>query len=139
MINIKSQKGITMVSLVIAIVILLILSGTAIYNLNLSNGTGRYNNMVADIKLLSDKTLVYYNKYGEIPKTDRENREINLNNEEYYEIDLSKLEGITLNYGKEYGQEEQITNSSDVYVINSNLNIYYLKGIEKSGEIYHEK
>lgn len=137
MINIKSQKGITMVSLVIAIVVLLILSGTAIYNLNLSNGTGRYNNMVADIKLLSDKTLVYYNKYGEIPKTDKNS--ININNEEYYELDISKLEGITLNYGKEYGQEGTLTTSSDVYVINSNLNIYYLKGIEKSGEIYHEK
>lgn len=135
MINIKSQKGITMVSLVIAIVVLLILSGTAIYNLNLSNGTGRYNNMVADIKLLSDKTLVYYNKYGEIPKTDKNS--ININNEEYYELDISKLEGITLNYGKEYGQEGVLTISSDVYVINSNLNIYYLKGIEKSGEIYH--
>lgn len=137
MINIKSQKGITMVSLVIAIVILLILSGTAIYNLNLSNGAGRYNNMIADIKLLNDKALVYYNKYGEIPKTNRSS--ININGEEYYELDISKLEEITLNYGKEYGQEGPLTTSSDVYVINSNLNIYYLKGVEKSGEIYHEK
>lgn len=138
MINIKSQKGITMISLVIAIVILLILSGTAIYNLNLSNGVGRYNNMVADIKLLNDKTLVYYNKYGEIPKTNRSS--ININGEEYYELDISKLEGITLNYGKEYGQVGTLTSSSDVYVINeSTLNVYYLKGVEKSGEIYHEE
>lgn len=137
MINIKSKKGITMISLVITIVILLILSGTAIYNLNLSNGVGRYNNMIADIKLLNDKVLVYFNKYGEIPKTARE---INIiNNETYYEIDLSKLEGITLNYGKDYGEEISLTNSSDVYLVNSNLNVYYLKGVEKSGEIYHEK
>lgn len=137
MIKIKSQKGITMVSLIITIIILLILSGTAIYNLNLSNGVARYNNMVADIKLLNDKTLVYYNKYGEIPKTDKNS--ININNEEYYELDISKLEGITLNYGKEYGQGGELTTSSDIYVINSNLNIYYLKGVEKTGEIYHEK
>lgn len=137
MINIKSKKGITIVSLVIAIVILLILSGTTIYNLNLSNGVSRYNNMIADIKLLNDKALIYFNKYGEIPKTDRK-IEIK-NNEEYYEVDLSKLEGITLNYGKDYGQEGNLTNSSDVYVINSNLNVYYLKGVEKAGEMYHEK
>ncbi len=137
MIKIKSQKGITMVSLIITIIILLILSGTAIHNLNLSNGVARYNNMVADIKLLNDKTLVYYNKYGEIPKTDKNS--ININNEEYYELNISKLEGITLNYGKEYGQEGDLTTSSDIYVINSNLNIYYLKGVEKTGEIYHEK
>lgn len=136
MINIKSQKGITMVSLVIAIIILLILSGTAIYNLNLSNGAARYNNMVADIKLLKDKTLMYFNKYGETPNT---NRKISIGGIEYYEVDLSKLEDITLNYGSDYGKQDSLTNSSDVYLINSNLNIYYLKGVEKSGEIYHEK
>ena len=40
------------------------------------------------------------------------------------QIDLSKLYNITLNYGEDYGKELEI--SSDVYLINSNLNIYYL-------------
>lgn len=136
MTSIISNKGITIITLVITVVILLILSGTAIYSLNLSNEVGRYNNMIADIRLLNDKTLVYFNKYGEIPRT---NRKTQINNEEYFEIDLEKLEGLTLNYGNDYGKDGKLTASSDVYLINSSLNIYYLKGIEKSGRIYHEK
>lgn len=129
MINMKSQKGITMVSLVITIIILLILSGTAIYNMNLSNGAARYNNMVADITLLEDKILVYYNKYGETPKLEN-----GITRDSYYEIDLSKLENITLNYGTKYNGD-----NNDVYLVNDNLEVYYLKGVEKAGEIYHEK
>ena len=92
--------------------------------------------MVSDIKLLNDKILVYYNKYEEIPKTDRE---ITINGTLYYEIDLSKIEGLTLNYGNEYGETVELSNSSDVYVVDESLNVYYLQGVEKSGEIYHMK
>ena len=136
MINIKEKNGITLISLVVTIVVLLILGGTAIYNYNLSNQVSVYNKLVADIKLLEDKTVIYYNKYGDIPKTDRN---IHIGGVEYYEIDLSKLSNITLNYGKDYKGSDNLSNSSDVYLINSNLNIYYLKGIEKDGEIYHVK
>lgn len=136
MINIISNKGITMVSLVITIVLLSILTGTITYNISLSNGLEEYNNMIADINLLKDKIIIYHNKYGEIPVT---NRKFNLNETEYKEIDLKKLENITLNYGDEYGQEKDLTTNSDVYLIDSNLNIYYLKGIKKSGEIYHKQ
>lgn len=136
MINIKSNRGITVVSLVITIVVLLILSGTAIYNVKMSKDVGKYNKMVADIELLNDKILIYYNKYNDIPTT---TREFNVDENEYHEIDLSKLEGLTLNYGNEYGKAEELTSSSDVYLVNSNLNIYYLKGIEKSGQVFHER
>ena len=135
MINIKSKKGITLATLVITVIILLILSGTAIYNAGSTSDAGRYNNMVADIKLLKDEVLIYYNKYGEIPKT---NKEIVIDDIVYYEIDLSKLENLTLNYGSDYGEEGELSDSSDVYLVSSNLHIYYLKGIEKSGETYHE-
>jgi len=136
MINIESKKGITLVSLVVTVILLLILSGVSISNLNLSNEIGKYNNMVSDIKLLEDKALIHYNKYKEIPKT---SRTINVNGTEYYEIDLSKLENLTLNYGDEYGETSELTNSSDIYLINSSLSVYYLKGTRKNGEIYHVK
>lgn len=136
MININSEKGITIVSLVITVIILLILSSTAIYNLNSSKGLGKYKKMIADIKLLNDKTLMYFNKYNQIPTT---SRTINIDGTIYYEIDLSKLQGLTLNYGSDYGEKTDLNNSSDVYLINSNLSIYYLKGIEKSGQIYHKE
>lgn len=134
MINRKSKKGITLISLVITIVILLILSGTVIYSLNVSNGIDRYNKMVADIKLLNDKVHLFFNKYDETPVT---TRTINIDNMDYYEIDLLKLENLTLNYGSDFGKEGELTIFSDVYLVNSNLNVYYLKGIEKSGQLYH--
>ena len=97
--KINSNKGITIVSLVITIVLLFILTGTIIYGINLSNNRSYYNKMVADINLLKDKNLVYYNKYNEIPKTVRT---ISINETQYWEIDLSKLDNITLNYGRGY-------------------------------------
>lgn len=135
MINIKSKNGITIVSLVITIIILLIISTTIVYNVNSSNKVSGYNNMVADIKLLEDKILIYFNKYGEIPKT---SRTINIDNIEYYEIDLSKLENITLSYGKDYNSSDELTENSDVYVVNDSLNVYYLIGVNLSGTRYHE-
>jgi len=136
MINIKENTGITLVSLIVTIIILLILTGTMIYNFSMSNETTYYNKMVSDIKLLNDKILVYYNKYEEIPKTDRT---ININGVIYYEINLEKLDNLTLNYGEDYGKTGELTNSADVYLVNDNLNVYYLEGVEKSGEIYHMK
>ena len=70
--KINSKKGITLVSLVISIIILLILSTISIYGIRSSNNISPYNNMIADINLLEDKILVYYNKYSEIPKTSEE-------------------------------------------------------------------
>jgi len=139
MINIKSKKGITLITLVITVIVLLILSGTVIYNSKSTNDVGKYNNMVADIELLNDKILVYYNKYGEVPVTKRvwERNVEGVGNVKYYEVDLAKLENLTLHYGKDYGKTEELTEESDVYLVNSNLHVYYLKGVESKGETYH--
>ncbi len=52
----------------------------------------------------------------------------------YYVIDLSLLDNLTLNYGKDY----QIDGALDAYVINEDSHvIYHLKGIEYKGELYH--
>lgn len=132
---IRTQKGITIVSLIITVIILLILSATVAYNINYSNKAVGYNNMIADIKLLEDKILVYYNKYGEVPKT---SRAIDIDNMEYYEIDLSKLDNITLMYGKDYNKSGKLQDAPDVYLVNNSLEVYYLRGMELSGEIHHQ-
>ena len=135
MINLKNNKGITLVTLVITVIVLTIITGVTINGVTTSNEASRYNKMNADIKLLKDKILVYYNKYNEIPIT---NREITINDIQYKEIDLSKLDSITLNYGKDYGKEDGlIDDESDVYVINDDMNIYYLKGVKMDGQKEH--
>ena len=129
--KIKSNKGITMIALVTTIIIMLILLGVSINGINISNNAVPYNNMVADITLLEEKLLLYYNRYKEIPKTEMAKQ---IDGVQYYEIDLSKLENVTLNYGIKYDGDEE-----DIYLVNDNLKVYYLKGIQKSGTIYHNK
>lgn len=118
--KLKSEKGITLVALVITIVILLILTGVTITGINTSNNIVPYNNMIADITLLEEKISMYYNKYGEIPIL-QDGIERQIDAETYYEIDLSKLQGITLNYGTKYNGDEE-----DVYLVNNNLEVCYL-------------
>lgn len=130
MIKIKNQKGITIVSLVMTVIILTILSTIAISTVKSSNNVGPYNKMIADINLLEDKLLIYYNKNGEIPV--KENTEETINDTIYMQIDISKLENITLNYGT-------TNEDGDYYLINNSLKVYYKKGMEKSGETYHTK
>ena len=133
--KLNSEKGITIISLIIIIIILLILSGVIIKNVDNSSKVAGYNNMIADISLLEDKLLVYFNKYGEIPKT---TRSININAKDYYEIDLLKLDNITLNYGQKYGKtDELVIDKSDVYVVNDALEVYYVQGINLYGERYY--
>lgn len=125
--RIKSSKGITIVALIVTIIIALILSGTIIYTIKTSNDISPYNRMAEDIELLQDKILIYYNKYQEVPK---KGSQFLINGKAYYEIDLSKLGAITLNFGSGVDQD-------DIYLVNNNLEVYYKKGINKNGVIVH--
>ena len=139
---IRKNTGITLIVLVITIIILLILAAVVIYSLNSSPNTSKFNKMKADIDQLHDKILGYNQRYGELPILGRletqplleiigDQRAPN-DSDIYYEIDISKLENLTLSYGnKKYGED-------DIYVVNSTtFNVYYLKGIELEGELFH--
>jgi hypothetical protein len=106
------------------------------------NGTKviKLNNMYKDIEILEDKISIYYLNYGILPqkneKIDFLENSINPNDSEnYYEIDLEKLENLNINYGK------KIEDEKDFYIINEESHtIYYYKGIELNGEkIYSKK
>lgn len=141
----KNQKGITLVSLVITIVLMLIIAGTTVYT---STNRFKINNlkkMQNDIELLNDKISTYYLKYGGIPilkdglytySTLYFDKNANDNNN-YYIIDLAAIGNITLNYGEE-GYNNPNT-SDDVYIINDKTHtVYYVKGIEYTdGKLYH--
>lgn len=145
--KLKSNKGITLVTLIITIVVIFIVAGTTVYTSLDRFEINRYNKMKNDLELLSDKVANYYLKYNSIPVVrDETNSPIlypipefdkNVNdNENYYIIDLSAMEGISLNYGKEGFNNPNA--SDDVYIINeSSHQIYYVKGIEVKGVIYH--
>ena len=133
----KSEKGITMVVLVITIVVMFILASVVISQVNLSSSKNYKKKMDADIDIISEKVLVYNNKFKEVPVTERS---IEISGATFNEIDLNKLDSMSLNYGKEYGENSELEkDKSDVYVINNNLRIIYLKGVSINGTKYYEK
>ena len=141
---IKKNKGITLISLSIAVIILLIITGMILYSAKDSIDIKNLTNMQNDIANLRDKVSLYYLKYGNIPvKTEYEDIS-NLQNGnilgvndtgKFYIIELEKLEGLTLNYGEDY--EIYKTNGytyspdlTDIYIINEDShNIFYVEGI----------
>ena len=146
---IKKQKGITMVSLVITVIILLILTNVLIYNAKDSIYINSLTNIYNDIELLDSKISEYYEEKGKIPAKIKYTNISNLSNVisknndtgEFYVIDLQEMQGITLNYGKDYekikNDTENANKYTDVYIINKNShNIFYVQGvsIEEKGE-----
>lgn len=116
----KSEKGITMVVLIVTIVVIILITGAVIYNISNYTNSNIEANIKADMEMLHDKIVMYYSKYEEIPKTDRSinlyNYSSNDNIEEsedeevyFHEIDLNKLENVTLNYGLEFRWNRRVT------------------------------
>lgn len=146
-VNIKSNKGITMITLIMAIIIMLVISSTLIYNANNGAKIQKLNNMYSDIQVLKDKVDLYYSSYGTLPVlqtqyTNIDNiKEINSNdNDKYYVIDLEMLENITLNYGKAYNdfKNNSSIDTLDVYIVNEQShNIYYVKGVIVDNKTYY--
>lgn len=141
---IKSNNGITLVTLTITVVILLIVTNIIIYNVQDNLGIEKLRNMQKDIEELTDRISIYYAQYGKIPVKIRYTKldEIKasgiiseeIDNGNFYIIDLSAIDNLTLNYGKDYEKldhdSNQIDNLNDLYIINENShNIFYVKGI----------
>ena len=154
----KNQNGVTLTSLVIAVAVILILTGTVIVNVTGNLKMEKLRNMQADIENLRDKVSTYYAQYGKIPAdTSIEYTNINglqsagvisevADTGKFYVLDLSAMENVTLNYGKDYEKirngeattEEQINSLTDLYIINeTSHNIFYVDGIELDGDRYY--
>ena len=149
--KIKTQKGITLVALIITIIVILIITTTVIIGVNEYSNNSALISMQADIEVIKNKAIIYYNDYGEIPVCEEINSTVfgditvytiddisvdggflsvkdNDDGDVYYQIDTSKLNNLTLNFGTE----------DDIYVINSRtLNVYYVNGIESNGTIQY--
>lgn len=145
----KTQNGITLVSLVITIIVMLIVASTTI-NVSLKRfEINNLNKMKNDLELLADKVSNYYLKTGNIPVLlDSSGNKVKYtysvidfdtnssDNGTYYIIDLAAMNGLLLNYGEE-GFKNPNT-SDDVYIINEQSHtIYYVKGMKLDNEIYH--
>lgn len=146
--SVKDEKGITLISVVMAVIIMLIITGMLIYQSNNNIEIKALTNMKNDIELLDGKIKVYYSKYGNIPKLQEyTNTDMIINNasiknpndgDKYYVIDLTSLENVSLNYGKDFENITTNTELTDVYIINEkSQTIYYPKGVEVDGSMYY--
>ncbi len=154
----KKNKGITLVSLSVTVILLIIISSILVIDIQESLDIKNFQKMKSDIELLKDKVLEYYIENGEIPKlclysnTDNIEEKSANDKQEYYVIDLLKLKDISINYGREYDkiseyinsieesniEQEEIAKYTDIYIIDiESFNIYYPKGIKIENTNYY--
>ena len=139
----KQEKGISMIALGITIIILFIVTNVLAYNAEDSMHIKKLTKLYNDIELLREKVSEYYNEYGKIPveikytNTSQLSDVLSEKNDtgDFYVVDIEALEGITLNYGKDYekvkGNIENADSYTDIYIINEKShNIFYAKGVE---------
>lgn len=160
----KNQRGINLITLSVTVIVILILTNIVLYNVKDNLGIQKLKNMQADIENLRDKVSAYDMQYGDIPVyyiQDDDNKKVkveysNISNidviseeeskSNFYVIDLSALDNLTLNYGQDYKKikngvattESQIKQLEDLYIINEDShNIFYVKGILYDGERFY--
>ncbi len=141
---IKKDKGITLISLSIAVIIILTITGMILYSAKDNIYIKNLTNMQNDIANLRDKVSLYYSEYGDIPAQTEYPDITNLENAgvvgvndtgKFLILELERLDGLTLNYGEDYEtyKANGYTYSSDltdIYIINENShNIFYVEGI----------
>ena len=156
--NIMSQnKGITMISVTIIVIVILILTGVLIYDARDSLKVTKLQSMQSDIQNLRDKINNYYAQYGQIPARIKYTNTDNIgkimttgvispkiDTGDFYIIELSSLENLTLNYGEDYKNitnattESEASQYEDIYIINeTSQNIFYVEGIQVDGEWFY--
>ena len=155
----KKEKGIALITLVVAILMMLIISSVIIFNTTSHIKMQNLNNMYNDINLLSEKVFLYYSKNKTLPieeqyyvEADVDWRYKNYGNEDeeenrpeyrFYILDLNKIDKnlktpthSMLKYGEYYYDRSK--DDTDVYIINETTHqIYYVKGVEMDKVLYY--
>lgn len=143
--TIGKEKGITLITLIVTVLLLIIVTGTLVMKSHTSLQLSNLTRLQNDIEALNSRIASYYVKNGRLPiyeddvktKSELANvlNDMSINDgDTYYTIDIEELENISLNYGKAY----QSTSATDKYIINEETHlVYYLKGIYYEGKEYH--
>lgn len=139
--NLKSENGITIITLVITIIVMGLISFGIYANMNDISETTKIMNFNNDLSKLKEKTIIYYAQNNKLPIVGSEKTSLNIGStnpddgDKYYEINIDS-DGLNiyndLNYGKKQASDD------DIYIINEKSHtIYYLKGIYYDGSIHY--
>lgn len=120
-ININGKKGITLISMVLTVIVLLIIVGTISYSSRSSFETKRLQDLYSDIDTLYDAVSIYYVKNKTLPvyysnktiagsKVEYQPISFSEKNDKYtyYIIDITKLNNIVLNNKNNVPTEKKI-------------------------------
>lgn len=152
----RNQKGITLVALMVTVIILMIIGAVGINTSVERSKANSLKRLFTDIEYLDDRISDYYLKYKKLPVVENDQgQEIVANtiytgfdeelvNSNTRIIDLSKLDNISLTYGKDFNNvisnTELTVDNTDIYVIDvETFQIIYLKGITYNKKTYYTK
>ncbi len=148
----KNNRGVSLISLVITVIVLIILSNIVIYEARDNLKLGKLTEMQSDIDDLRDKVSSFYAQNGKIPATipytnlDKIKSAGIISNMvdtgDFLVIDLSVLENLTLNKGKDFEKVKESPESAnfytDLYIINeASHNIFYVAGVTIDDKIFY--
>ena len=134
----KNNKGITMITLIVTILVISIIAGVTIYQSVENIKARKIDSLYTDLELLEDKVNTYYLNNGSLPIKEefkgsdnfKSVRNVN-DNDVYYVIDISKLEGVSLSMKLDF-------TGDDVYIMNEQSHtVYYPKGLTIDNETYY--
>ena len=148
---IKSEKGVTLIVLIVTIIVLSVLSFTVVANIDGLSSAKRKANFEGDMNKLSEAVEQYFARYDELPIANPYSNVSMLqgiknanDNSNYYVIDIIKMMDYDLHYGKDYLSIKKLdvaadaSQYTDVYIVNkASHTVYYPKGIEYDGEIHY--
>ena len=163
--NLRNRRGVTMISLVVTVVVMIIVTTSIIYRTKSQVNLQKYDALQNDITAINNAVEEYYLKYGDIPVIceyvqARENLETIISNNynkngikdtieldsndsgPYYVLNLGMLDNLTLNFGEDYKiineNSQNVTQYEDVYIINkASHRVYYPKCVESNDKLYY--
>lgn len=146
---IRQQKGISLLSLAVAVIIMLLITSVILFNTQNSTQVSKLKQLQNDIDLIEASVQEYYMQYGTLPvkklysNTSFITEQIkNPNdNDSYYIVDLSAIPVKKLQYGKDFTKIDKVSDVNtlkDIYIINEKSHtVYYPNGIKIDGFSYY--
>ena len=141
--KLKSEKGVTLISLVVTIVVMMILVISITSSLSTTTELKRFNEVKEDIVTLTEEVKVYYLNNGTLPIDTSTKIALNISSDmknvndggNYYPIKTDLLD-VELNNGE--GNKQKNYTTTDLYVVDDvSLTVYYVNGITINGITYY--